>query len=128
MPEPPTTSYDELPYADHVFALAQPANLATVAILNGLEPPPLDRCRVLDVGCAAGFNLLPMGPERPGSRLVGPAQSPRQIAPGRENVPPPRPQDRAPHVPNLPDPADGLGPFHYIVCQGVYSWVPPAVQ
>ena len=30
------------------------------AALHGLEPAPIARCRVLELGCSAGANLLPM--------------------------------------------------------------------
>src|SRR5207237_7810850 len=86
MPEPPVTSYDELPYDDHVFGYTQPAHLAAVATLNGLDPPPLDRCRVLDLGCAAGANLLPMALAWPGGQFVGVDLSTIQIARGGETV------------------------------------------
>src|SRR3954454_103006 len=80
----PATTYDELPYDDHVFAATHPATLATVAALHGLDPPPVDRCRVLDLGCAAGSNLWPMALALPGSEFVGVDLSPVQIARGRE--------------------------------------------
>lgn len=123
-----TTTYDDLPYEDHVFGFAQPAGLATVAYLHGFDPPPLDRCRVLDIGCAAGSNLLPMAIARPGAELVGVDLSPRQIAAGRETVAQLGLDNLALHVRDLLEPTDDLGSFDYIICHGVYSWVPPAVQ
>jgi SAM-dependent methyltransferase len=128
MSDPLTTSYDELPYDDHVFGYAQPANLATVAALHGLDPPPLDRCRVLDLGCATGANLLPMAVARPGAELVGVDLSPRQIAQGRETVARLGLTNVTLHARNVLDPTDDLGAFDYIICHGIYSWVPPAVQ
>jgi SAM-dependent methyltransferase len=128
MSDASVTSYDELPYDDHVFAYTQPANLATVAALNGLEPPPLDRCRVLDIGCAAGANLLPMAIAKPASEFVGLDLSPRQIAAGKDTVARLGLTNVALHARNLLDPTDDLGTFDYIICHGVYSWVPPQVQ
>jgi SAM-dependent methyltransferase len=122
------TSYDELPYDDHVFAYAQPANLATVAALHGLEPPSLDRCRVLDIGCAAGANLMPMASTRPGAEFVGIDLSPRQIETGRQTISRLGLNNVALHVRNLLEPTDDLGAFDYVICHGVYSWVPPPVQ
>jgi SAM-dependent methyltransferase/methyltransferase-like protein len=123
-----SSTYDELPYDDHVFAYTQPANLAAVASLNGLDPPPLDRCRVLDIGCATGSNLLPMAIARPGAGFVGIDLSPRQIDTGRATVARLGLTNVALHVCNLLESTDDLGTFDYIVCHGVYSWVPPAVQ
>jgi SAM-dependent methyltransferase len=128
MSDPLATSYDELPYDDHVFGYSQPANLATVAALHGLDPPPLDRCRVLDLGCATGANLLPMAVARPGAELVGVDLSPRQIAQGRETVARLGLTNVTLHARSVLDPTDDLGRFDFIVCHGVYSWVPPAVQ
>ncbi len=124
----PTTAYDELPYADNVFGYAQPATLATVAALHGLDPPPLDRCRFLDLGCAAGANLLPMAIAWPGAECVGVDLSPRQVAAGRQTVARLGLTNVTLHARNLLEPTDDLGAFDYIVCHGVYSWVPPPVQ
>ena len=48
------TSYEELPYASQAFAETHPDHLASLARLYGLTPPPVERCRVLELGCAAG--------------------------------------------------------------------------
>jgi SAM-dependent methyltransferase/methyltransferase-like protein len=128
MPDAPPTSYDELQYDDIVFGHSQPDNLATVAALHGLEPPPPDRCRALDIGCAAGANIFPMAFASPGGRFVGIDLSTAQIARGREMVTRLGLTNVTLDVRNILDPTDDLGTFDYIVCHGVYSWVPPAVQ
>src|SRR5262249_10589850 len=56
----PATSYDEVPYESYPFSQTHPDRLATVATLFGMRPAPVDRCRVLELGCAAGGNLIPM--------------------------------------------------------------------
>src|SRR5262245_50406828 len=45
--------YDEVPYASRPFPQTHPDHLAAVATLFGMEPPPVERCRVLELGCAA---------------------------------------------------------------------------
>ena len=37
-----------------------PDRLATIALLYGMAPRPVDRCRVLELGCGDGSNLIPM--------------------------------------------------------------------
>lgn len=128
MSEAAASTYDELPYGDHVFAYTHPGNLATVAALHGLGPAPIDRCRVLELGCGTGANLMPMALGLPNSRFVGLDLSPRQIAQGRETAGQLGLDNLTLQVRNILEPTDDLGTFDYVLCHGVYSWVPPAVQ
>src|SRR5438552_4187402 len=82
----PTTSYDEVPYSSNVFHYTHPACLATWGTLMGMQPPALDRCRVLDLGCGTGANIIPMAQDFSGSRFVGIDLSPRQITMGQEVI------------------------------------------
>ena len=43
----------KLPYPRHAYGFTHPDRLATLATLHGLEPPPIERARILEVGCAA---------------------------------------------------------------------------
>src|SRR5262249_30408638 len=120
--------YDEVPYSSKPFPQTHPDNLATVATLFGMTPPPVERCRVLELGCAAGGNLLPLAAALPGSRFVGIDLSRRQIddgRPGREALG--LRNFRLRHRSILDVGAD-FGQFDYILCHGVYSWVPAPVQ
>jgi SAM-dependent methyltransferase len=128
MSETQATSYDEVPYGNYVFPYTHPETLATVASLFGLSTAPVRRCRVLELGCGTGSNLLPMAQDLPDSRFVGIDLSARQIDMGQEVA-------RALGLPNLELRAASImdvdarfGEFDYILCHGVYSWVPPEVQ
>jgi SAM-dependent methyltransferase len=120
-------SYDELPYADYCFPRTHPEHLSAVSALCGRASPPFARCRVLELGCARGANLLPMALDLPGSEFVGVDLSEGQIAEARRraealglaNV-----SFRAESITALSDDA----PFDYVICHGVYSWVPPSVR
>jgi SAM-dependent methyltransferase len=125
---PSASSYDEIPYYSKPFAVTHPDHLAAVATLYGMEPPDVDRCRVLELGCAAGGNLMPMAVGLPQARFVGIDLSARQIEDGSAIV-------RALGLTNIDlramsilDVSRELGEFDYIICHGVYSWVPPEVQ
>ena len=52
--------YDAVAYAAQAHPLSHPGHLATVATLLGLDAPDVATCRVLEVGCSDGANLLPM--------------------------------------------------------------------
>ncbi|HEV8233960.1 MAG TPA: class I SAM-dependent methyltransferase, partial [Gemmatimonadaceae bacterium] len=76
-------SYDAVPYGGGAIASTRPDYLAAAARLRGLSAPDVRHCRVLDLGCATGGNLLSMAVTFPGSTFVGVDLSPRQIASAR---------------------------------------------
>jgi methyltransferase-like protein/cyclopropane fatty-acyl-phospholipid synthase-like methyltransferase len=121
-------SYDEVPYPSLAIRRTHPSHLAALARLFGLSAKPPGCSRVLELGCAAGGNLLPMAIDFPGSQFLGIDASARQIADGQavvdalglENI-------ELRHLDILAIP-DDLEPFDYVLCHGVFSWVPRPVQ
>lgn len=119
--------YDEVPYEDGCYPFTHPDHLATLAAVHGLPVPPVEECRLLELGCARGGNLVPMALELPGATFVGLDLSARQIADARTLA-------RRLGLTNvefrnadLADVDESLGTFDYVVCHGVYSWVPEPV-
>jgi 2-polyprenyl-3-methyl-5-hydroxy-6-metoxy-1,4-benzoquinol methylase len=127
MPHEPT-SYDAVPYESRSFVETHPDHLATIATLFGLDPPAIDRCRVLELGCSHGSNLIPMASALPGSTFVGIDLSSGQIAEGQKTAAAKGLTNIQLKVLNILDVDESFGHFDYIVCHGVYAWVPPAVQ
>jgi SAM-dependent methyltransferase len=64
-------SYAEVPYPTPPVRCTHPEILAVVGALSGLRPAPVDRCRVLEIGCGDGGNLLSMACGLPGAEFVG---------------------------------------------------------
>ena len=122
------TSYEELPYASQAFAETHPDHLASLARLYGLTPPPVERCRVLELGCAAGGNLIPMAVSLPGSHCVGVDLSRRQIAEGQATVAALGLRNVSLEVLSLADIGSSFGKFDFIVAHGIYSWVEEALR
>jgi methyltransferase-like protein/SAM-dependent methyltransferase len=120
--------YDEVPYESRPFPQTHPDNLATVATLFGMRPPPVERCRVLELGCASGGNLIPLAVTLPAGNFVGVDLSGRQIADGRRVVSALGLRNVELHHRSILDVGPDLGEFEYVLCHGVYSWVPPGVQ
>lgn len=121
--------YDATPYNSDAFPQSAPGRLAAIAHLFGLDAPDVSRARVLEIGCAAGGNLIPFAVAHPAARVVGIDLSDVQIDQGRARV-------RGLGLDNLElvagdiarmDPA-ALGEFDFVIAHGVYSWVPPDVQ
>ncbi len=122
------TSYDDIPYVSNPFLQSHPDRLATIATLFGLSIIRVDRCRVLELGCASGGNLLPMAQSFPESTFIGIDYSARQIADGQKFVEKLGLKNVQLKCLSILDITPEFGSFDYIICHGVYSWVPPPVQ
>jgi methyltransferase-like protein len=99
-----------------------------MATLLGLNPAPVDRCRVLELGCAVGGNLIPMAYGLPGSEFVGIDSSAAQIAEGQAAVADLGLKNITFQHRDILEAGPDLGRFDYVIAHGVYSWVPRAVQ
>jgi methyltransferase-like protein/SAM-dependent methyltransferase len=128
MSEVQATSYDEVPYGNTVFYYTHPDRLAALALLLGMEARAVDRCRVLELGCGTGSNLIPMAQDLPGSRFVGIDLSTRQIAMGQEVVEALGLSNIQLKALSILEVDKSFGEFDYILCHGVYSWVPAEVR
>ena len=50
--------YDAVAYPGLALAQAHPNRLATLATLFGMTPADVSRCRLLELGCGDGLNLI----------------------------------------------------------------------
>jgi len=122
------TPYDEFRYPGKFYPHASPERMAALATLFGLKPAPVERCRVLELGCGEGGHLVPLAYALPESRFLGVDLSQASIGRARELA------DRV-GVRNIEFlaqdltkfPADG-GEFDYIIAHGLFSWVPEDAQ
>jgi len=115
--------YDVVPYPGHPFAQTHPDRLATLGTLFRIEPPPLEACRVLELGCGDGGNLVPMALALPGARFVGIDAADGAVARGRALVEALGLTNVTLEVGEIEDldlPAEA---FDYVIAHGVYSWV-----
>src|SRR5436309_1970098 len=85
-PSPAQESYDRVVYPGEPFVQTHPDRLATLATLFGMQPAAVERCRVLEIGCTDGGNLIPIAYGLPEAELVGIDVSRRSLAAGRECV------------------------------------------
>ena len=124
----PPSSYDEVLYPSYTHSQTHPERLAVIGALLGLEPALPTRCRVLELGCGNGTNLVPMAWGLPQSEFTGIDLASRPITHGQKMI-----QDlgftniRLVHGSITEITAD-WGKFDYIIAHGLYSWVPGDVQ
>jgi SAM-dependent methyltransferase len=121
-------AYDETPYPDLSYVHTHPDRLATLATLLGLAPTPVTTCRLLEIGCAAGGNLLPMAYGLPAAEFVGVDLSARQIADGQQRIAHLGLHNVTLLCRDLAGLGEEMGSFDYIVAHGIYSWVPEPVR
>ena len=63
--------YNQVAYHSSPFPQAHINRLASRAVLMGMNPPELRKCRVLELGCGDGSHLIPMALQFPESRFLG---------------------------------------------------------
>ena len=119
---------DRIHYPGAAWEHSHPDRIAANARMFGLEPAPVGHCRVLELGCGAGRNLVAMACGLPDAHFLGVELAARPIEAGRDLV-------RALGLSNIElrqadilEPPAELGEFDYIIAHGVYSWVPARVR
>lgn len=83
---------------------------------------------MLELGCGRGGNLLPMAATLPECSFVGVDLSSMHIEVARADVEALALPNIEVHAADIRDLDASLGAFDYVVCHGVYSWVPDDVQ
>lgn len=126
--DPIAASYDDLPYESLPFRFSHPGHLATVGRLFGLKPPALETSRVLELGCAAGGNLIPLAEAFPEACFVGVDLSSRQVEDGRALIQGLELSNIELKAMSVTDIDETFGEFDYIIGHGIYSWVPDPVR
>jgi cyclopropane fatty-acyl-phospholipid synthase-like methyltransferase len=123
-----TSRNNAMQHDSRIVSATHPDRLAAMATLYGLKPPTVDVARVLEIGCADGGNLLAMAQSLPDATFVGVDPSERLVAEGRTAIASLGIANVDLRSMDLVDIDESLGTFDYIVCNGVYSWIPPEAR
>lgn len=121
-------NYDRTPYTSRPFPQTHPQRLAALAALFGLDAPAVEKARVLELGSASGGNIIPLAAAFPDAEFTGIDLSPVQIADGEARIARLGLKNIRLKVASIGDITRGFGTFDYIICHGVYSWVPGDIQ
>jgi methyltransferase-like protein/2-polyprenyl-3-methyl-5-hydroxy-6-metoxy-1,4-benzoquinol methylase len=120
--------YDEVLYNNYAILHTHPNRLAILGKLFGLKPAPAERCRVLELGCGDGANLIPMAYGLPDSQFLGIDLAGRPIAKGQAMIEALGLNNVSLEQMDLLDFPKSAGEFDYIITYGIYSWVPEPVR
>lgn len=121
-------SYDDFPYVSHPFPQTHPGRLAAAARIFKLKPSELKNARVLELGCASGGNLIPLAARYPEATFVGVDLSKRQTDEAKRRIEANKLTNIDIRCESITDFSDNKASFDYIICHGVYSWVPEPVR
>jgi SAM-dependent methyltransferase len=122
-------SYDAVPYPSKFFLQTHPDRLAAAGILYGMQPAKVESCRVLELGCGNGSNLISHAYGLPNAKFVGIDLSQIHIEQANTaakeldltNI-----EFRKMDVMEMT--VDDFGRFDYITAHGLFSWVPDFVR
>ena len=128
MNEQTRNSYDQVPYISQAFANTQPYHLAVIATLFGLSTPSIENARVLEIGCSFGGNIIPFAIANPQAEIIGLDLAQVQVNAGNQIIQQLGLKNIKLRQQDISDYQGDLGKFDYIICHGVFSWVPQFVQ
>ena len=116
-------SYDEVRYPSLPLKQSHPAFIAALSTIAGLELPPVERWRVLEIACGNGSNIIPLAFDYPEGHFVGVDRALNPIRAGRALAD----KLKLSNIELLN--ADLLqwqpeGEFDYVIAHGIFSWVP----
>lgn len=122
------TTYDDIPYESAPFTETHPDHLCVLGRLFGLDAAPAERCRLLELGCSTGGNLIPMAWWNRESEFVGVDLSEVQVRAGQEIIAELGLSNVRIEQGDIAALDASRGTFDYIIAHGVYSWVPRTVR
>jgi methyltransferase-like protein/protein-L-isoaspartate O-methyltransferase len=120
--------YDSVPYPSFAFLQTHPDRLAVMGTLFGMNPPAVEHCRVLEIACGNGGNLIPMAFGLPSSEFVGVDLAARPVEMARDRITRLGLKNIRVEQADLMEIEPSFGEFDYIIAHGVFAWVPEPVQ
>ena len=121
-------TYDDMPYESYPYPQSSTAHLRTIGVLFGMSPPAIENARILELGCAAGGNLIPTATMYPKAHCVGVDLSKVQIDQGLSEIKKLGLKNIELKAMSITDVDQSMGKFDYIITHGVFSWVPDFVR
>ncbi|MCC6540226.1 MAG: class I SAM-dependent methyltransferase [Bryobacterales bacterium] len=122
------SAYDNIPYPMYLSEDMYPDHLAVKAWFQGIQAPPPNASRVLELGCGAGWSLMAFGYALPGTQFYGIDLCEPDIRRGQEWVDRLGLKNVHLRSGDVMEVGEADGQFDYIVAHGLFSWVPDFVR
>jgi methyltransferase-like protein len=123
------SSYETVPYLSKFFIQTHPEHLVVLGTLFGMQPQNVEKCRVLELGCGNGSNLIAHAFSLPDSEFVGVDLAQSHIVEANKSI-----QDleltniKFYQLDLMEMSAEKFGMFDYIIAHGLFSWIPDFVR
>jgi len=124
---PAQNTYDEFRYNNLPILQTHPGRLWVLAKLAGLEPAPVETCKVLELGTSEGANIIGMAVTLPRAHFTGVDLAGEPLARGQRVIDDLGLDNLRLLRMNLLEFDESLGKFDYILTHGIYGWTPPEV-
>ncbi len=137
---PTADTYNRIPYPSFSYSQTHPDHLATLGLLTGVSPKPIESSRILELGCASGGNLIPIAYSLPESDCLGIDFSGMAIKEAKETASKLDIRNvsflesdfmeiDSALIQSMGHTKDHkLAQFDYIIAHGIFSWVSQEVQ
>lgn len=119
--------YDEVVYPNSPRVQTHPLRIGALAHLFGRTATSFYNCRILEVACGDGGNIVNMALTAPGSEVVGIDLASGAIARGQATIAALGLGNIRLEAMDLRNAAGALGKFDYIIAHGLFAWVPREV-
>lgn len=117
------TIYKELGYKSYPFPFTTPAYLEAYGALVGLNTPPANTARVLELGATYGGNIISQAVHNPEATFVGIELSQDQVEKGNKIISDAKLDNVSLVQGDILNFDETLGTFDYIIAHGFYSWI-----
>jgi len=121
-------AYDQVAYVNRPYSLSHPVHMAALGRLHGLDAPPVEHARVLDVGASEGANLIAMAVSLPEAQFTGIDLAALPVERGNQVIREVGLSNARLLQMDLVEAGKDLGEFDYIIAHGFYAWTPPPVR
>jgi precorrin-6B methylase 2 len=101
--------------------------MAVLARLHGLDPAPVERARMLDIGAGEGGNIIPLAVTLPDAEFTGIDLAANPVERGRAAIADLGLKNIRLLQKDVLEIDASFGTFDYIVAHGLYAWTPPEV-
>lgn len=121
-------TYEELPYPSYMHSQTHPDRLAIMAKIYGMNPAPVQKCRVLELGCGDGGGLIAFANSLPESEFLGIDLGAKHIELGQQMIDALELKNVKLMLLDAMEIDKTFGKFDYIIAHGMFSWVPDFVR